>query len=213
MSHSDKRGVQLCALASLLLLFLVSCAHKQQLVSISIQPASASFNTPSPVAQVQFTALGSYIHPPVTKDITTQVTWKTDIPQLITVSGGLVSPTGNGCGVADISASKTQGGNLIIGYATVAVKDSTNPSCSQAVLTVTLSGPSGSGAIVSSPPGIDCPSKTCGALFGIGTSIVLTETPAAGHTFGGWTNCTPTSAANSCSLVLNNDTNVVASFN
>jgi hypothetical protein len=63
-----------------------SCAHSQQLVSIAIQPATETFGTSStPVienagAQVQLQALGTYIHPPVTKDITSQATWSSNTP-------------------------------------------------------------------------------------------------------------------------------------
>jgi hypothetical protein len=56
--------------------FLIpSCGHEQQLVGISIQPAVETFgSSTTPVianagSSVQLRALGSYIHPPVTKDI------------------------------------------------------------------------------------------------------------------------------------------------
>lgn len=55
-----------------------NCAHDQELVSIAIQPSSETFGASNiPVianagSTVQLRALGSYIHPPVTKDITNQ---------------------------------------------------------------------------------------------------------------------------------------------
>ena len=52
-------------------------------------------------------------------------------------------------------------------------------------LTVTKNG-SGAGMVVSSPAGIDC-GPTCQAVFGNGTSVVLTATAASGSTFDGWT--------------------------
>src|SRR5438552_12759586 len=89
-------------------------------------------------------------------------------------------PTGAGCGIADISASTDKGtapsGNLVIAYATVTVKDPSDPLCpggtaTEAVLTVALSG---NGTVISSPAGIECPTTTCGAQFPKGSSVVLT---------------------------------------
>ena len=57
------------------ILNLSSCGRSQQLVSIQIQPATETFGSSSTSVaadaglQVQLRALGSYIHPPVTKDI------------------------------------------------------------------------------------------------------------------------------------------------
>jgi Divergent InlB B-repeat domain len=44
---------------------------------------------------------------------------------------------------------------------------------------------SGSGTVVSTPKGIDCP-QTCELEFNANTSITLTATPATGHQFTGW---------------------------
>ena len=69
-----------------------SCGHSQELVSIQVQPSVETFGASNiPVidnvgAQVQLRALGTYIHPPVTKDITSQVTWSSNTPQMFTVS-------------------------------------------------------------------------------------------------------------------------------
>ncbi len=58
---------------------LTSCAHEQQLTSITVQPTTETFGAADiPVSadaglNVQLRALGSFIHPPVTKDITDQV--------------------------------------------------------------------------------------------------------------------------------------------
>ena len=41
------------------------------------------------------------------------------------VDHGLVSPVNGGCGVANISASMKEGGNLVISFATVTVEDPT----------------------------------------------------------------------------------------
>jgi len=101
-----------------------SCAHSQQLVSIDIQPSTYTFLTADPALVADFTAIGTYIHPPATKDITKQVTWSSDSTQMVTVTNGVVSPTGNECGVVNISASSnhgTQNGSDVIGYAAITV--------------------------------------------------------------------------------------------
>ena len=51
-------------------------------------------------------------------------------------------------------------------------------------LTVTLAG-TGTGTVASVPAGIAC-APTCTANFAVGTSVVLTATPAIGSTFSGW---------------------------
>jgi hypothetical protein len=90
-----------------MVLCLPSCGHDQQLVSISVQPSTETFGAANiPVSQdtglnVQLTALGSYIHPPVTKDITSEVTWTSNTPQMAMVSSsGVLSATGEACGTA-----------------------------------------------------------------------------------------------------------------
>jgi len=105
--------VVLFAIASLLLI-LPACGHKQQLVSITIIPAAETFgDVHTPVDQdaglnVQLRALGSYIHPPVTKDITNQVTWVSNTPDMVTVNAtGLITATGRSCGGTIISATVT----------------------------------------------------------------------------------------------------------
>jgi hypothetical protein len=74
-------------------------------VSIDITPAVENFGF-SPGLAVQLRALGTYIHPPVTKDITDQVTWGSDTPDMVTVnSTGLITTTGDTCGSTVISAT------------------------------------------------------------------------------------------------------------
>src|SRR5690349_15670061 len=105
------RGALAFALAAFLINSL-SCARDQQLVSITVQPGTETFGAPNiPVSadaglNVQLRALGNYIHPPVTKDITDQVTWASNTPDMVTVnSTGLITATGNSCGGTLISAT------------------------------------------------------------------------------------------------------------
>jgi len=101
--------VALCLLAS-----LSGCGHEQQLVGITVIPDVETFGAPNiPVSanagsKVQLRALGSYIHPPVTKDITNQVVWTSNTPDMVTVdANGVITATGNACGGTIISATVT----------------------------------------------------------------------------------------------------------
>lgn len=123
-----------CALAVVVLLAtgsLPSCMNERKLVKITVEPSEAFFGAPDSQAHIVFTALGGYIHPPDTRDITDQVTWTSDIPQLLTVDKGVATPTGAGCGIVNIFASMKQGGNLVQGSATITIKDPNNDSCPQ----------------------------------------------------------------------------------
>jgi len=121
------------ALVCTLWITIPSCGHDQQLVSIAIQPSGFVFEGFG--AQGQFTALGTYIHPPQTKDITTQVLWKIDVANLATITQtGLVTSTRtDGCGSGDVTAthyndpSNPSAGTAIIGTATIkGVNDGTS---------------------------------------------------------------------------------------
>ncbi len=74
------------------------------------------------------------------------------------------------------------------------------------LLTVTRSG-SGSGAVTSSPAGIDCGATCSASLSG---SATLTATPASGSTFAGWSgDCTGTG---SCVVAMSAAKSVTATF-
>jgi len=118
-------------------LSLPSCGNDKKLVNIAVQPALATYGTPQ-AGLIQFSAIGTYIHPPSTVDITTKVTWSTDVPELLTLNvdgvAGAVEPSGGGgCGIADLIATAREGtggsGNIVIGSASLTVKDPTNPLC------------------------------------------------------------------------------------
>lgn len=118
---------------------LTSCAHEQQLTSISVEPSTENFGAADiPVSanagsSVQLRALGTYIHPPVTKDITSQVTWTSNTPDMVTVSPtGLLTATGLACGSALVSATVTTNksiGNLSSSGAVVTGNMTANVIC------------------------------------------------------------------------------------
>ncbi|HEY3971554.1 MAG TPA: hypothetical protein VGM18_01035 [Candidatus Sulfotelmatobacter sp.] len=201
------------------LLSLNSCARNQQLVGITVSPSTFTFLTPDPTLQAGFSAVGTYIHPAENKDITSIVTWGNDIPQLITLNGGAVSPTGLGCGVANISASYDKGtgpsGNLVSGTATVTVNNPLISYCpggtTSPILAVVIQPNTATGdSITSSPAGINCPATTCGAPFPTGSVVSLTASPAAN--FVSWGAPCAGSTSTTCDVVLSASTTVTATF-
>jgi len=115
-------------------LSLPSCGNDKKLVNIQVQPGLATYGTPQ-AGLVQFSAIGTYIHPPATVDITKKVTWSTDVPELLTLNvggvAGAVARSGAGCGIAQLIATAPEGtggaGNIVTGFATLTVKDPANP--------------------------------------------------------------------------------------
>jgi hypothetical protein len=186
------------------LLSFPSCGHDSKLVSIDIQPTSFTFLTPAGGTE-QYIAIGTFIHPPATRDVTAQATWKVD-DGIVTMNAGSVSPNG-GCGGGTISASLPEGtggaSNIVIGFATVTVEDPTNPICpgggKQATLSVNVT-PVGDGAVTSLTGGISCPTA-CISAFPVGASVGLTATPAPNHSFVSWTGCT-SSSGNTCTVTI-----------
>jgi hypothetical protein len=80
-------GIAVLVVTAIALLNLSSCAHSQQLVGITVSPQNTTI-TLTGIGQVigtQFTALGTYIHPPETKNLTTKAVWTTNTPQIIAV--------------------------------------------------------------------------------------------------------------------------------
>ena len=209
--------------AVLCVVALSSCAHEQQLTSITVQPTTETFGAADiPVSadaglNVQLRALGSFIHPPVTKDITDQVTWDSNTPDMVTVSPtGLLVVTGVACGSALVSATVTTNvsagnrdstGAIVTGYMTANVV-CFSTSSSGPTLTVNFPG-AGSGTVTSSPSGLSC-ATTCSAHFPSGT-VTLTATPN-GSTFGGWSGCDSMSGQ-TCTVNLTSDRTVAVTFN
>lgn len=210
-----------------LLLNLSSCARDQELTSISITPSIENFgSSTTPViddqgANVQLRALGSYIHPSVTKDITDQVTWNSNTPQLATVSAtGLVTATGQACGGSLVSATvqtnesaggRNSSGAIVTGYMTANVICFSGGSGSGPALTVQFEG-NGTGTVTSDPPGLNC-TGLCTGEFASGTFVTLTATPTGGSTFASWLNCDSQTNVNPCTLTLTSSRAVQVTFN
>src|SRR3984885_11227056 len=214
------------------LLSVSSCGDSQTLQSITIQPGTETVGaSDTPVsedkgAQVQLRALGTYLHPPVTKDITNQVTWASNDTQMFTVSStGMLTATGFACGGTLVSATVqtnsdgsglSSSGAIVTGYMTANVvcftSNTSGGAGAEPTLTVNFLG-GGTGTVTSSTSGFSCASTaiSCVDSFPNGTTVTLAATPVAPSTFTGWSGgCTGTST---CVLLLQSDTIVTATFN
>ncbi len=113
------------ALAMLSVLALPSCGFKRRLVSITVTPNGA--NITGTDVKVQFTAIGNYIHPPDSHDITNSVVWASSSPQVITVDATGLGTSGTFCGtnipITATAHSDPHDSNsgVVIGTATVSV--------------------------------------------------------------------------------------------
>ena len=76
-----------------------------------------------------------------------------------------------------------------------------------AALSVSLSG---SGSVLSTPSGINCPTVACSTGVAAGTPVQLTATPSSGWTFIGWGGAC--SGTGSCFVNINAATSVTATF-
>jgi Bacterial Ig-like domain (group 2) len=113
-------------LAGLLVLgcsLLVCDCNSPSLVSIAITPNAEFFIGAS--GQAQFTAIGTFDlgnHPKTTQDITDEVTWKSNAPEVATISStGVVSVAGQAYGATNITASMNGFTGLIVANATATV--------------------------------------------------------------------------------------------
>jgi hypothetical protein len=161
--------------------------------------------TPATSAKEQFTAIGTYIHPPATKDITQKVTWSVDAANIVTMNQGLVSPFGQGgCGGVDIIATAPEGtggaGNILVATATAIVDDPSNQLCPGGGRLATLAvGVVGLGRVTSLPAAINCTATggTCVATYSVGASVLLTasQLPVS------WGNC-PGASGDTCPVTI-----------
>jgi len=185
------------------LLAMLSCAHDQQLVSITIQPSTETFgdsNTPVSAdagSFVNLQAFGNYIHPIVQKNITNQVVWYSNTPQMVTVDqAGVLTATGQSCGNALVSASvqtntsaggRSSSGAAVTGFMTAnVVCFGAGTGGTDLPVTVVFGG--GTGTVTSVPAGLGCAS-TCSNSFPSGTAVMLTGTPTGGLTTVTWLGC------------------------
>jgi hypothetical protein len=213
-------GAFTIVIAAAALLSLGSCAHGTQLTGITIQPTSATFGAVDPALTVQLKAFGTYIHPPKTVDITSQVTWQSDAAQVAQVTGaGVVSPDTD-CGTAQVFAEMHDHDNDIVSNdASILVEGPASSGCTpagaQPTITINFAGTAGATGTVTGS-GVSCTTPgPCTYQFPAGTTLTLTATATGSSTFGGWNNCNSNSGTNNdvCTVVLENNVSLTATFN
>ncbi len=123
-------GVIVLVALAISLLGSSGCARDQKLTSISIQP-TGGFVFEGLNATGQFTAYGTYIHPPQTKDLTSQVTWTINVQNLATItSGGLITYTRTDlCGSGAVTATYNFDGSVYTASAPVKGALDGTPTC------------------------------------------------------------------------------------
>jgi hypothetical protein len=200
-------------------LSMPSCGHDQKLTGLTITPTTFTFLqpgfTPPPDNPTeQYTVIATYIHPPETKDVTSQATWTIDDGVATVSSSGLVSATlpppdsqagtPGPCGVGDILVSVPEGtggsSNIVTAVATVVVDNPADVLCPGGGKLGTLAvGVFGSGRVTSLPAAISCTATggTCIATFDVGASVVLTATSVPT-----WQNCPSGVETNTCVVTI-----------
>jgi hypothetical protein len=83
---------------------LPSCGFERRLVTITLIPDGA--NITGAGVEVQFKAVGNYIHPPDSRDITNSVVWASAAPQIVDVDQSGLATSTDGCGT-DITITAT----------------------------------------------------------------------------------------------------------
>jgi hypothetical protein len=193
--------------AATFLFNLSSCGFNQHLVSIQVVPPGATFNSIG--ASIIFKAMGTYEHPPATKDITNQVTWSVDSQNLVSITDTSLVTALSICGSGNLYANYYDSPNEVTGSAFLTGGGAGTAACNQAILTVSITNAGGS--VADSTGAINCPG-TCSADYPLGSAIGLTATLGPGQTSVSWTNCNGGSTATTCDVTLNVDTTVTATF-
>jgi len=115
------------------LLPVLSCAAGQKMVSLEVRPATVVFEGVG--AQIQFTAIGTFVHPPATKDVSNQVTWTIDVRNLATVTNTGLATAINVCGkgnviaTADATLANAPDGAVMKAEAAISGIDDGKPPC------------------------------------------------------------------------------------
>jgi hypothetical protein len=104
---------------------LAGCGFQRRLVSITLIPNQATLGGPG--LELQFKAVGNYIHPPESKDITDLVTWESAAPEVVSIDSSGLATSGTACGTnititaTSYSDPDKKSGGIVIGTASVSV--------------------------------------------------------------------------------------------
>lgn len=122
---------------------ITSCNNSPGLTSIVVAPSTVNFGGPG--LNTQLTATGYYTHvghPPITKDITSEVSWTSSASQCVTVSDtGLLTSGQNICSGIQVKAAMQGFNGLIAGTMTVNVTQPGASSSDVADVVVTPANP------------------------------------------------------------------------
>ena len=124
--------------AATFFLSLSSCGFNQHLVSIQVVPPGRDFQ----LCRIEhlFQAMGTYEHPPETKDITDLVTWSVDSQNLVSITDTSLVTAVSICGSGNLYASYYDSPNQVTGSAFITGGGAGTAACNQAVLTVDVMG-------------------------------------------------------------------------
>src|ERR1700727_104035 len=120
--------------AAIFLLTVSSCGYNQHLVSIQVVPPGATFNSVG--SSIIFKAIGTYEHPPQTRDITDQATWSVDSQGLVSITNTSLVTALSICGSGNLTASYYDSPNVVTGSAFLKGGGAGTTACNQAVLIV-----------------------------------------------------------------------------
>lgn len=193
------------------------------LTNITIFPGTGTQTLYGLGDTAQFIAIGTFNSSPVTKDITSLVTWQSAAVDIATInSSGLAtainctSPVFPPACTTEITAIPTVASGLapIVGTSSLTVEPGgVNPNQLPSLSVYTVGA--GSGTVTSTPTGVSCTSGSapgCTGYFTSGSSVTLTVTSGAAN-FGGWSaNCQPATAT-TCTVLMNGNQTVGAIFN
>ena len=119
---------------------LFGCGHPTSLQSVEIAPTTVQVigqAAPGTGGQIQFKAYGHFAHPTETRDITNEVQWFSNIPDVATVDSHGLATSGL-CGIAGVTATATNAigvpfssDAVLTATATFTVADPNDTSCPQ----------------------------------------------------------------------------------
>lgn len=199
---------------------VTNTATGRVLTSISIIPLTQTVGRVGETAQ--FLAIGTYSAPPLTADLTNQVTWLSSDTDVGTINAtGLATTIGTG--TSSIAALMTLPDTSVISATgTLTWPTGTSDSGSPTTPTLTLLNLGSGGGTVSGPNNLSCvsvagvttSSSTCTATFTLNQTVTLIAAPDANSVFDGWaSNCTPVPGSPmECTITLTNNSSVGAIF-
>lgn len=173
-------------------------------------------------AESQLIAIGNLTGNGVVQDLTNSVTWSSSSFQDVSVTqSGLATalvtpPAGTTVSSVITAIGVDTTGSVVTATMQFSITPPSSGGTTQETLTLYEVG-SGTGNIASSGGGLSLScgngGTTCAGSVAQGTVVTLTETPASGHTFGGWTGACTVSTPTSCTVTMSTNQTIGATFN